>query len=79
MEEVPGVIHEGVIVWGYGLGTEDPGVTMLLTVGATKFRAFVVWVAGGSSSAGGTAMMGTVGTEMFYGLTCEASSQNDWT
>ena len=77
MREVPGGIHEGVIGWGHGLGAEDLGVTMLLTVEATKFRAFVVRVARGSSSAEGTTIMGTVGVEVFSGSTCETSSQND--
>ena len=77
MREVPGGIHEGVIGWGHGLGTEDLGVTTLLTVEAMKFRAFVVRMAGGSSSAGGTTIMGTVGAEVFGGSTCETLSQND--
>ena len=78
MEEVPGGVHEGVIVWGHGLGAEDLEVTTLLTVGAMKFGTFVVWVAESGSSAGGTTMMETVGAEMFCGLACEASSWNDW-
>ena len=53
------------------------GVTMLLIVGAMKFRAFVVRVAQGGSSTGGTMIIGTVGVEMFGGSTCETSSQND--
>ena len=77
MREVPGGIHEGVVGWGHGLGAENSGVTMLLTVGAMKFGAFVVRVARGSSSAGGTTMMGTVGVEMFGGLACKTLSQND--
>ena len=77
MREIPGGVHEGVIGWGHGLGTEDSGVTTLLTVGAMKFRAFVVGMAGGGSSAGGAMMMGTVGAEVFSGLTCQTLSQND--
>ena len=78
MEEVPDGVYKGIIVWGYGLGTEDLGVTMLLTVEAMKFRAFVVWMARGGSFTGGTTMMGTVGAEVFNGSVCEALSQNDW-
>ena len=77
MREIPGGVHEGVIGWGRGLGTEDSGVTTLLTVGAMKFRAFVVGMAGGGSSAGGAIMMGTVGAEVFSGSTCQILSQND--
>ena len=77
VREVPGGIHERVVGRGHGLGTEDLKVTMLLTVGATKFRTFVVRMAGGSSFTGGTRMMGTVGMEVFSGLTCQTSSQND--
>ena len=79
MEEIPGGIHKGVVVWRHGLGTEDVGVTMLLTVEATKFGTFVVWMAGGSLFAGGTTMMGIVGAEMFCGPACEVLSWNDWT
>ena len=78
MEEVPDGIHKGIIVWRHDLGAEDSGMTTLLTVGAIKFRTFVVWVARGGSSTRGTTMMGTVGVEMFGGLACEALSQNDW-
>ena len=46
MEELPGCIHEGVIVWRHGLRAEDVGVTTLLTVGAMKFGTFVAWMAG---------------------------------
>ena len=77
MREVPDGIHEGVIAWRHSLGAEDLGVTMLLTVEATKFRAFVVRVARGSLSVEGTTMMGTVGVEVFSRSTCETSSQND--
>ena len=79
MGEVPGGVNEGVVVWGYGLGAEDSGVTTLLTVGATKFGAFVVGMARGSLSTKGTTIMETVGAEVFSGLTCEISSQNDCT
>ena len=74
MGEVPGGIHERVIDWGHHLGAEDLGVTMLLTVGAMKFRTFVVRVTRGSLSAGGTMMMETVRVEMFGGSTCETLS-----
>ena len=77
MGEVPGCIHEGVVIWRYSLRAEDVGVTMLLTVGATKFRAFVVWMTRSGSSTGGATMVGTVGAEVFCGLACEALSQND--
>ena len=77
MREVLGGIHEGVVGWGHSLGTEDSGVTMLLTVEATKFGAFVVRMAGGGLSAGGTMMMGTVRAEVFGRSTCEALSWND--
>ena len=50
---------------------------MLLTVGAMKFRAFVVGMARGSSSTEGTTMMETVWVEVFSGLRCETSSQNN--
>ena len=79
MREVPGGRHKGVIGQGHSLGTEDLGVTTLLTVGAMKFRAFVVRMARGSSSTGGTTMMGTVRVEVFSGSTCETLSQNDCT
>ena len=78
MGEVPGGIHEGVIVWEHGLGAEDLEVTTLFTVGATKFGAFVVWMAGGGLSTGGTMMMEAVGAEMFGGSACEALSWNNW-
>ena len=52
-------------------------MTMLLIVGAMKFEAFVVRMAGSSSSTEGTTMMDTVGAEMFSGLTCKTSSWND--
>ena len=78
MGEVPGGIHEGVVDWGYGLETENSGVTMLLTVGAMKFRALVVGMARGGSSAGGTMVMGRVGVKVFSGSTCETSSWNDF-
>ena len=78
MGEVPGGVNEGVVVWGYGLGAEDSGVTMLLTVGATKFGAFVVWMARGGSSIGGTRMVGIVRAKVFGGSAYEASSQNNW-
>ena len=77
MGEVSGSIHERVIVWGHGLGIENLGVTMLLTVGAMKFRAFVVGMARGSSSTEGTTMMETVWVEVFSGLRCQTSSQNN--
>ena len=77
MGEVPGCIHEGVIIWGHGLGPEDLGVTTLLTVGAMKFKTFVVGMAWSGSSIGGTTMMGTVRVEVFSGSTCEALSWND--
>ena len=77
MGEVPGGVHEGVVDWGHGLGAEDLEVTTLLTVEAMKFRAFVVGMAGGSLSTGGTTIMGTVGAEVFSGSTCETSSWND--
>ena len=77
MGEVPGDVHEVVVGWGHGLEAEDSGVTTLLTVGAMKFRAFVVGMAGGGSSAGGAIMMGTVGAEVFSGSTCQILSQND--
>ena len=79
MGEVPGSIHEGVMVWEYGPGAEDAEVTTLLTVGATKFGTFVVWMARSSSSTRGAMIMGTVGVEMFAGPTCEALSWNVWT
>ena len=78
MGEVQGCVHEGVIIWGHSLGTEDLGVTTLLIVGAMKFRAFVVRMARGGSSTGGTIMMGTVGV-VFSRSTCETLSQNDCT
>ena len=74
MGEVPGGIHEGVVGWGHGLETENSGVTMLLTVGAMKSRAFVVGIVRGSLSAGGTTMMETVGAKVFGGSTYETSS-----
>ena len=77
MGEVPGDVHEVVVGWGHGLEAEDSGVTTLLTVGAMKFRAFVVGMARGGSSIGGTTMMGTVGVKVFSGSTCEALSWND--
>ena len=77
MGEVSGCVHEEVIVRGHRLGAEDSGVTMLLTVGATKFGTFVVGMSRSSSSIGGTTMMGTVKTEMFGRLACEALSWND--
>ena len=51
---------------------------MLLTVGAMKFRALVVGMARGGSSAGGTMVMGRVGVKVFSGSTCETSSRNDF-
>ena len=77
MREVLGCVHEGVMVQEHGLGAEDAGVTTLLTMGATKFRALVVWMARSGLFTGGTTVMGTVGAEMFHGSTCVASSQND--
>ena len=77
MGEVPGGVYKGIIVWGCGLRAEDLEVTTLFTVGAMKFRTFVVWVARGGSSTGGTMIMGTVKAEMFCGLACEALSWND--
>ena len=77
MGEVPGYVHEEVVVWEHGLGAEDSGVTTLLTVEAMKFRTFVVGMAWSSLSTGGTMMIGTVRVEMFGGLTCEALSWND--
>ena len=52
-------------------------MTTLPTVGATKFRTFVIWMAGGGLSIGGTIMMGTVEAEMFCGPACKALSRND--
>ena len=77
MGEVLGCVHKGVVVWGHDLGAEDLGVTMLLTVGAMKFRTFVVGMAWSSLSTGGTMMMGTVRVEMFSGLACEAPCWNN--
>ena len=74
MREVPGGRHKGVIGQGHSLGTEDLGVTTLLTVGAMKSRAFVVGIVRGSLSAGGTTMMETVGAKVFGGSTYETSS-----
>ena len=79
MGEVPGGVHEGVIGWGHDLRVEDLGVTTLLIVEAMKFKAFVVGMARGSLSTKGTTIMETVGAEVFSGLTCEISSQNDCT
>ena len=50
---------------------------MLLIVEAMKFRAFIVGITWGSSSTGGTMMMGTVRVEMFSGSAYEALSWND--
>ena len=51
-------------------------MTMLLIVGAMKFRTFVVGMSRSNLFTGGTTMMGTVGAEMFGGLACEALSWN---
>ena len=78
MEEVPGCVHEGVVVRGHEVGIEDMEVTMLLTVGALKFRTFVVWVSQGGSTIGGTTIMGTVWVEVVYGLAHVALAWNNW-
>ena len=68
MGKVPGCVHEGLVVGGHGVGIEDIGVTMLLIVKAMKFRALIIWVSQGSSSTGGTMIMGIVWAEVFHGL-----------
>ena len=52
-------------------------MTTLLTVGAMKFRTFLVGMARSGSSIGGTTMMGIVRAEIFGGLVCEALSWNN--
>ena len=79
MGEIPGCIHERVMVGGHGIETEDMGVTTLLTVEAMKFRTLVVWMSKSSLSTGEATIMETIGAEVFGGSTYVASSQNDWT
>ena len=78
MEEVPGCVHEGVVVRGHEVGIEDMEVTMLLTVGALKFRTFVVWVSQGGSTIGGTMIMGTVWVEVVCESAHVALAWNNW-
>ena len=79
MGEVLGCVHKGVVVWGHDLGAEDLGVTMLLTVGAMKFRTLVVGVAWCMLSAGGATIMETIGVEVVSGPAYVAPSWNIWT
>ena len=76
MGEVLGCVHEGVMVREHGTGTEDTGVTTLLTVEAMKFKTLVIWMSQGSSSTGGVTIMETIGVEVFGGLTCIAPTWN---
>ena len=79
MEKVPDGVYKGVMIKGNSSGTEDVGVTTLLTVGVTKCRTFVVGMSWGMSSTGGTAIIGTVGTKVVGGLACVVLGRNVWT
>ena len=79
MREVPGCVCKGDVVRGCGTGAEYAGATTLLTVGAMKFRTFVVGVFWSSLSAGGTIIIGTVWLEVFCGSACVTPVSNDWT